>query len=486
MVSKFDLSVQENLDGGSKSLPWIPREDGSSFLALDWSTILERKDARMYVRNLPSQVLYYSLKTLDKDNLLEVVPLLSNEQLLRILDYDAWTKDRLDSKKAFFWLSKFKTIEDLAFRYKSLDEEYQIALLQNHIKLFTKEELEELPEDLVSNCIPFIDDKLYYFINTDSKEVYDYIKNLILSATDMDVSYAYNLLAYSYYSPPNEQEQLLSQFRKARLEEDGFVSYEESQSIFAVSSSTIKALVKKYSSKDSSSSASSSSSSTSLAIDRGFDGSQKNFFSYVIQTAKKSPQDSSWSQTDEVSIKLRLLWLSNCLSSACIVDPSDIKGCLKLIEIIKSVCGLGLEYLASGNLELAISILQNENLKLVFQSGLYILHTFQEGVLQKLAQAGILEDKIEYIKKHIKEQKWAQVLNYIDSSLIDEFQKIDLSIKEISLIKACFNRFPMKQIKNNKNKDESVVFEPIGSVYDLKEAYKDITELLSSKNSNNQ
>ena len=382
---------------------------------------------------------------------------------------------------------KFKTLEDLAFRYKSLDEEYQVALLQNYIKLFTKEELEELPQNIQDNCIPFTDE-LYYFINTDNEEIFSYIKNLILSAIDMDVSYAYNLLAFSYYTPPNEPEQLLSQFRKARLEEDGFVSFEESESVFAVSGSLVKRLMNKYNNSSSSKESETMDSNSKKIINVSYDLKGRSFLSYVIEFAK----NADWTQTDAIHLELKLLYLANCLTTACQLDPTDVKGCLRLMDIIKSVTGLGLEYISGGDPSKASNILQKENLKLLFQSGLYILHMFQDSIISKLEQIGVDRTKTQYIKTHMKEQKWANVLNYLDSEFISE-PGFDLRI--IATLKACFNRFPMKKIKKNvfdsglgtdSGSDSSKViddvFSPIGSLHDLKEAYEDVLGELENLN----
>ena len=95
-----------------------------------------------------------------------------------------------------------------------------------------------------------------------------------------------------------------------------------------------------------------------------------------------------------------------------------------------------------------------------------------------------------YIKKHIKEQKWATVLNYIDSELLVE---LNSDLKLISILKASFNRFPMKRVKtsntsdsDNKNslKETNDIFEPIGSLHDLKEAYEDVLDKLKSLDPN--
>ena len=59
-------------------------------------------------------------------------------------------------------------------------------------------------------------------------EIAEGIEQLLSAGMENKMEYVLSLVCHASYMPPNESENLIAQFRRSRLEEDGFVSYEES------------------------------------------------------------------------------------------------------------------------------------------------------------------------------------------------------------------------------------------------------------------
>ena len=103
-------------------LSWFPR--------VDLEAILASEDPGKEVRDLPAQVLYFAMVDRGREDCLEILPLLSQEQFTRICDYDVWEGDRLAPKRLLSWLSLCQEVSAACMiqRFSALDEEYQLGL----------------------------------------------------------------------------------------------------------------------------------------------------------------------------------------------------------------------------------------------------------------------------------------------------------------------------------------------------------------------
>ena len=224
------------LDAGHRGFAKLNRneENESLFPKLDLKAIISSSSPKKQIQSLSPQVLLHALVRAGLSDCLEVLPLLSSEQFVRICDYDIWHEDRLVAKQAFHWLGFYREVSpsQMYERFRQLDEEYQTALLSPYCRVFTDEEYEKMTEEQQDLLYRFPNDGLYYSVNTGDADLHKGICSLIDASMGEDMSYAMTLLSTAAFSPPNEQEELIRQFRNARLEEDGFLSYEESLSYF--------------------------------------------------------------------------------------------------------------------------------------------------------------------------------------------------------------------------------------------------------------
>ena len=137
MASRLSgLSTNSIYDSGLANLAWDDVPSGANLLHLDVDSIVARSDAKALVQSLPPQILYHAIKLKGLSESEELLTLLSTNQITRILDYDSWPSDALSPIQAFRWLSGFKKlgVTGIASRFRKLEEEYQIALLEKFLK----------------------------------------------------------------------------------------------------------------------------------------------------------------------------------------------------------------------------------------------------------------------------------------------------------------------------------------------------------------
>ena len=228
-------NVQHNLDAGHQNLPWSVNEPSGFLAGLDFDAILDSPQAKEIVQSLPVQALYLGLKKKGIAECLSVLPLLSQDQVVRIVDFDCWAKGDLLPSKAFDLLSYFAAVdeEQLYKRFAYLDEEYQLAITTGFFRVYEAESREDLADHLQDIVYEMPCRTVFYEIVTENDKERHFLETLMDSAKEFNLRYAYSLLGHSSYMPPGEQELLIKKFREARMEEEGFVPYERSLELFA-------------------------------------------------------------------------------------------------------------------------------------------------------------------------------------------------------------------------------------------------------------
>ncbi|RZA10055.1 MAG: hypothetical protein EOP10_35400, partial [Proteobacteria bacterium] len=83
-----DSVLASSYDAGHQSLSWNPGLAGGLLAGIDLQAIIESPDAAEVIPNLPVQPLYYALKQRGFEDSLEILPLLSQEQVIHMADYE--------------------------------------------------------------------------------------------------------------------------------------------------------------------------------------------------------------------------------------------------------------------------------------------------------------------------------------------------------------------------------------------------------------
>ena len=456
MASRLsDLAIKSGYDSGHRSLPWDAPRGKENLLDLNLESLVAAPNAQEILQSIPTQILYHALKRKEMANLAGVLALLSQQQVIRLLDYDCWQEDRLDPKRAFTWLSVVADSdpEALHFIYAGLDEEYQQALLHRYVRVFNEEEKDRLSVAEQDELIPLPGQKSFYSIRSDDRVIVKFIMNLIEVSISVNPAYVFTLLSSSAYAVPEELEALSLQFRNARLEEDGFVPYSESLSAFLPIE------------LDDAQIATSGAASQDLMV-------SDEPARYLDRVVSFSMQNDAWD--DDLSLRMQqgMLLLGNYLCAATKIESDDLDGLNTILEQLKALISLGLEFLSAGNLNAARQVLITEHPKDIFRTGLSVVYRAQDQCLEKFSDRGFHEP-VRQLRKLQKQQKWGALQRYLDVDCLELF-----GFELTENLKGLFNRFPMV-LKDIDSKGRQLKFAPIGSMLDASQAKTRVLHLVN-------
>lgn len=438
-----ETTVTSILDGGHKSLPWEAGQPSGFLAGIDFNAILQSPEAKQIIQSLPTQPLYYGLKRKGFADCLDVLPLLSEEQMTRIADYDLWYKDRLVPQKAFELLGFFGEVSsrELYDRFAFLEEEYQLTILGGLIQVYELEEFEAMTHEEQDVLFAMPCNEVYYSIRSDDQDVVGFVQKIMTSLNEHNLRYAYSLIGHVSYCLPSENEEAIRRFRSARLEEDGFVTYEDSLSCFTPID--FKPLRQKWSRGD-----------QRQGAVAHITESRSNFLGRVLDLA----QSSGWSIDEQYEVHQQLLYLANSLCSASQVEPEDLFGLNRVLEQCRSLVSLGLDYLCASDLELGLKVLKGEHVKNIFRVAISLMQDLRKKTVSRLLAANV--PAIKELQECFAAGKYGQILSLIDQELLPY-----LGFESAEILKGLFNRFPMApNFGEGKGK---ITFNPISSLSEL-------------------
>jgi hypothetical protein len=447
-------SVVASWDTGLQ-LPLLKTSDAPSLLSQDINLqkILESNDPMLAIQAIDRRDLYLAIKRDGLEESMEVLPHLSKEQFVAIIDYEGWHNDRLSVSSIISWLTAYKQLGlDQQFRrFQELDEEYQVAILNPYIDIADEDEYEKLSQDVQDQYSMLPCNTLWYRIKSDDARLCECVESLIQGGLGEDLAYTYSLLSHAARMPPHEQEELMRQFRNARIEEDGFALYEDSRSIFLPFDG--RPVIRRWAKDGAISSHDEMISSLRL---------RPNSEGVLLDDVIKYVSTSG--QYDDVAIEnLQRSFgvLCNQVAGACNVTPGDLSELKVLLGHVRSIVSLGVELLAGRDLALASSVLISETPKVIFKMALSQVDCLRDKVLDVIKErniAGYQEISNAWRGRKFGKTQWA-----LDKHLIDTFD-----FETCESIKGMFNRFPAVLDTNDQARDaKRVRFKIVESVADL-------------------
>jgi hypothetical protein len=211
-------AVIQSLDTGWQSLVWksnFPLKSAPLVPSVDFKALLDAKDPVAAAESVPRRDMYLALVSQGPEDALEVLPLLSQEQFVSIIDNEAWQDGRLSVYQAIRWLDLYRNIssEQLYRRFRELDEEYQVALLNPFIEMVDEETFEKLGQEDQDKFTAMPCNTLWWRVKDGDEKVQEFVQSLLQASISEDPAYIYSLLGMAAMLPPNEQEALIKQFR---------------------------------------------------------------------------------------------------------------------------------------------------------------------------------------------------------------------------------------------------------------------------------
>lgn len=445
-------SVKTAWDSGHQSLQWTVDPTVTSLLpTIDFKALLDAKDPEAAVQAIDRRAMYLALVNADQEAALEILPLLSKEQFVAIIDYEGWHDNRFAIHNVIRWLDVYKHLglDQLFKRYHELDEEYQIGLLSPYIELLDEEDYEKLGHDQQDQFQPLPCNTLWYRVKGNDEKVEEFVAALIQGGLGFDVAYTYSLLSHAAYVPPNEQEDLMVQFRNARLEEDGFALFDESRALFAPFDGQRYYEQFKH------------TASHSETVVQGLTHPWAGNGLFVDAVMGKIIGSPNIDFEAQENLKISFIQLANMLAAASHVQPDDVASLTKLLDQSRHFVSLGLEILAAGNVERGQEILLQERPKTIFQFGLSIINSLREDALESMRQHDW--PAFDKIKAYYDELKFGSLLWTIDTSLL-----ATAGFETTEMLKGLFNRFPMVPEETvEQDGANRIRFRPVGSIADV-------------------
>lgn len=468
MASRLsDDEIRAVYDGGQQGLaieapggPSTP--DGSlthAFEIVDLDRLADREDAEAAIQALPAQVVYRSLVAKGLSDSLEVLPLLSDEQVIHIFDYDVWRDDRLAPVEVVKWLSLWREIgkEELYRRFRGLDEEYQVAFLSGRVEMFDEEEYDKLSQSEQDSLTRLPCNTLFFRLKAEDPRIEEGVEALVEAALASDVAYAYSLLNHAAYMPPNESEDALARFRRARLEEDGFVSYEES--LLAFQPVDLDELTRKWSGSGQ------ASGLVSGPLVPRAEAQERSLLAATLEAAAAgmAPEDY------EVLMR-SFAHLGNALCAASKVTTEDLAGQRRVLGLAQGLANLGLEVVSGRDPGRAVGAVRGEHPQLLFRAGITAVRRLGEALTRRLASAKL--PQADELARLLKLGRYGMLLHTVDRVLLPV-----LGFERAEILKGLFNRFPVvpkgvHTLGSGLSLDEAshrIVFAPVDSLARLAE-----------------
>lgn len=417
-----------------------------STAAVDLNALLLAEDPQAAVQAVPPLALYQALKHHGVADNLDILPLMSSEQVQRSFDYEAWEADRLEPLKACQWLQLFKEVgdEEMAHRFKGLEEEFQLALLSPFIEIIDEDAFEKLGSDDQDTLHRLPCNTLYFRIKTADNRVEATLDGLVDAMLQIDINYAYSMLAHATYMPPTEQEDMAARFRRARIEEDGFVSYQESLEAFMPLD--LKEARQRL-----------GLATAAVVSQDSLVQAPTSAMPFLVAAIKHGA--TTWSRDEYAQVVGAYAFLANTLAAAAQIEIDDQGAMKKVLQQAQALAGLGLEHLTGGDVALAADLLKKEHPKTLFRAGLALVAVLQDEMLTALAAAGL--PCAGALRKLWILQRPGALLSRLDAEVMPV-----LGLRRTEVLRGLFNRFPVRPESVTPTDDgaaERTIFGPITS-----------------------
>ena len=456
-------SVISQWDGG-RQLPLIPFGQSPGRLLMvqpDLGALLEAEEPLVAIQAVDRRDMYMAIVSADPELALEVMPFLSREQFVAIIDYEGWQDERLSIHGVIRWLDVYKQhgLDHVFRRFQELDEEYQTGLLAPYIDIVDEEAYEVLGHDTQDQYVPLPCNTLWYRVRSDDSKIQEFVDGLVQGGLGEDVAYIYSLLAHATYLPPNEQEELMRQFRRARLQEDGFALPEESRSIFMPFDGQSMFDRWRGNAHD--------NCGAGRELGVSWSGAELFLDAVLLHITASAQFDANAIENLQKSLGT----LSNAIAGACQVQPDEVTALGRLLEHAKGLVSLGLEILSNGRADIGADILFLEGSNKIFRFALSVLDTVRDSALEAIKTNEW--PGAEVIASHFRNRQFGKILWAIDQNLLDA-----AGFENTEMLKGLFNRLPL--VINevlSEDKVSRVQFSPVSRLADL-ETLKSLVESL--------
>ncbi len=317
--------------------------------------IISEPDAAALVPRLPVQELYYAIKEVGLADATELVALATPEQVQGFVDLDAWERDHLDEQRVGAWIEALAEAgyEKLGAVVEALDPEMMALWLQRQVHVYDLT-IEEPPQEPEGHFYP-TPDRFYLLDILPGGEEGKAIERVLDWFYRYDLALGRRIIMGAKWEIASDLEEHAWRWRQGRMADLGYVDFYEALSIYRwLDPTSVKLDEKSWVAPP-------PETPTELPAVLAGSLDEAGFFGKALGTL---PSDA---QVERLHGALVLL--INKAMAADLVDPGDFDHGKEALARAVAYVGLGLEYLARGDVARAGQALGSVALERIFRVG---------------------------------------------------------------------------------------------------------------------
>lgn len=211
---------------GGKAVATLSSLSGSEII----NRIVDAANPRALVQGMAQGDFYWLVKKVGEDDCLPILEYASEEQWQYLLDMELWSRDRLDLDQTATWLSRLQMADPQRLAKWLLSEGQANAYYFLYRSVQVEIQQDEEPKDFSDGF--FTLDGTYYIraLNPEKRPLIEDLLRFL--AKENLIAYQSLLLGLAGVLPAEAEEQLF-RMKSVRLEEHGFLPFEEAISIYS-------------------------------------------------------------------------------------------------------------------------------------------------------------------------------------------------------------------------------------------------------------
>ncbi len=355
------------------------------------------------VKNLPPQELFLTLKASSLDLAVELLSYAKGSQIQFLFDIDTWYKDRIKADRIASWIILlFEAGEDKVLEWLRIaDWDYLITIFQKFVRVYKRPDDMELIEAMDFLPPYTLDDFYYVDFKNDSLEFYFRRMLEIIKSELPDIYFA--LMESIIWEIPAEVEERAYRWRNGRLADEGIPEYFEALDVYTpIHPKSLRKIDSKYLSLE---------GEVQPSINIMIYGGPEELFIFKVLELINNPDQTN-------RLKKELAWVANKVIIVDNIVIDDIEQVKKSLDKVWGFLSIGLEYLSSGNLEVAKKFLEEHFLEDIFRVAQIVLKDLRRFALRMIKSKDFDPAILRYLDQPYK--------GYLQGILVNKINKIKL------------------------------------------------------------
>ena len=211
----------------------------SCYVPVDLGAMLLDPDSRARIRRLPPAQLFFSAAQLSDEEVVALLPYVTEEQWTAILDLDLWERDRADLGSFLNWERHLLAAEDAVVRklLRATDPELWEYSFSRELQIFRRLEEDEFEGEPSGEAFVTPDGAYLVGLPKPGEKGFLY-RQLLLKLYQIDADWARFLLEEARFRTPSELEENAFEERRRRIEDLGFQDYYDAIELYTPLSAT--------------------------------------------------------------------------------------------------------------------------------------------------------------------------------------------------------------------------------------------------------